>query len=303
MHWKKLGLVFTVDKNFDWMQTHAAIPIPIHIEGDIFRIYFSTRNSTNKSHGAYIEIDIYNPKKILTISSEPILSPGEFGLFDQQGATPSSIIVVENKTYMYYCGWSLAIPIPYYTYCGLAILNNTTNKFEKISKVPIMDRTNDEPLSVGGYNQVIFHEGIFKMWYESNSKWVNNDPQKGFVINLKYAESIEGIKWERKNIECIKLRNNENVISRPTLIIENGIYKMWYSYKINHKYRIGYAESLDGINWIRKDNEAGIDVSETGWDCDEIEYPYVFDHKGERYMLYNGYGYGKTGFGLAKLVK
>jgi hypothetical protein len=32
-----------------------------------------------------------------------------------------------------------------------------------------------------------------------------------------------------------------------------------------------------------------------------IEYPFVFDHKGQRYMLYNGNDYGKTGFGLAIL--
>jgi hypothetical protein len=28
----------------------------------------------------------------------------------------------------------------------------------------------------------------------------------------------------------------------------------------------------------------------------------VFDHAGCRYMLYNGNGYGKTGFGLAVLA-
>ncbi len=30
-----------------------------------------------------------------------------------------------------------------------------------------------------------------------------------------------------------------------------------------------------------------------------IEYPFVFDHAGERYMLYNGNGYGASGIGLA----
>jgi len=34
-----------------------------------------------------------------------------------------------------------------------------------------------------------------------------------------------------------------------------------------------------------------------------IEYPYVFEHKGERYMLYNGNGYGKTGIGIAVLER
>ena len=49
------------------------------------------------------------------------------------------------------------------------------------------------------------------------------------------------------------------------------------------------------------DERAGIDVSPSGWDSESIEYPHVFDHAGMRYMLYNGNGYGKTGFGLAVL--
>ena len=32
-------------------------------------------------------------------------------------------------------------------------------------------------------------------------------------------------------------------------------------------------------------------------------YPYVFDHAGNRYMLYNGNGYGRTGFGMAILER
>jgi hypothetical protein len=36
-----------------------------------------------------------------------------------------------------------------------------------------------------------------------------------------------------------------------------------------------------------------------GWDSEMIEYPFVFEHDGLRYMLYNGNGYGRSGFGLA----
>jgi len=75
---------------------------------------------------------------------------------------------------------------------------------------------------------------------------------------------------------------------------------MWYSYRSDSKsYRIGYAESIDGELWERNDELVGIDVSKTGWDSDSIEYPFIFDHKGSRYMLYNGNRYGATGIGLA----
>jgi len=48
---------------------------------------------------------------------------------------------------------------------------------------------------------------------------------------------------------------------------------------------IKYAESRDGIKWNRLDHLSGIDVSPDGWDSEMIEYPFVFDHKGQRYML------------------
>ena len=75
---------------------------------------------------------------------------------------------------------------------------------------------------------------------------------------------------------------------------------MWYSYR-GKKYRIGYAESKDGKRWNRLDHLAGISPSKNGWDSEMIEYPFVFNHNGSRYMLYNGNGFGASGFGLAIL--
>lgn len=77
---------------------------------------------------------------------------------------------------------------------------------------------------------------------------------------------------------------------------------MWYAVRGEH-YIIGYAESNDGYTWTRKDHLAGINVSESGWDSEMIEYPFIFDHKDNRYMFYNGNGYGRTGIGLAILSK
>ena len=84
------------------------------------------------------------------------------------------------------------------------------------------------------------------------------------------------------------------------MVKEKNGYRMWYSYR-GKSYRIGYAESKDGLDWTRKDDEVELDVSSKGWDSEMIEYPFVFDHQGKRYMLYNGNGYGKTGIGLATL--
>ena len=72
---------------------------------------------------------------------------------------------------------------------------------------------------------------------------------------------------------------------------------MWFCAR-GSAYRIYYAESDDGLTWQRRD-EPDLTVSESGWDNEMVEYPFVFDHDGDRYMLYAGNTFGKTGFGLA----
>jgi hypothetical protein len=73
---------------------------------------------------------------------------------------------------------------------------------------------------------------------------------------------------------------------------------MWYSHR-GRSYRIGYAESNDGLEWTRMDADSGIDVSAEGWDSEMVAYPWVGDIGGRRRMLYNGNGYGRTGIGQA----
>ena len=73
---------------------------------------------------------------------------------------------------------------------------------------------------------------------------------------------------------------------------------MWFGYKKDH-YRIGYAESTDGIQWDRKDNEVNIDVSDSGFDSIMMEYASIIKHKNKYIMFYNGNNYGFDGIGLA----
>ena len=77
---------------------------------------------------------------------------------------------------------------------------------------------------------------------------------------------------------------------------------MFYCYAINN-YVLGYAESTDGINWIRKDDQIGITTSKSGWDSEMIEYPFFINYNNKKYLFYNGNEYGKTGIGYAILDK
>ena len=118
---------------------------------------------------------------------------------------------------------------------------------------------------------------------------------------IKYAESRDGIQWQRDGRIAIPFAApDEYAMSKPCVLKHNGRYRMWYSFR-GAAYRIGYAESDDALVWQRLDHLAGIEPSSAGWDADSVEYPHVFEHGGRLWMLYNGNGYGRTGFGIAVL--
>jgi hypothetical protein len=298
MRWTKLGLVFTADNNHPWMVSHASNPVAEHLRDDVFRIYFSCRDADSRSHIAYAEVEIKPPFRVFKIVDEPLLAPGEIGTFDDSGVSLSCINRIQGKTYLFYLGWNLGVTVPWRNSIGLAVYNSAAQTFERYSKAPLLDRNDVDPYSIS-YPFVLEDEGVYRMWYGSNLGW--GPSQKDMAHVIKYAESSDALHWKRSGLIVLRFKNEtEYAMSRPFVLKQDGLYRMWYSYR-GKSYRIGYAESIDGINWTRKDDEVGIDVSEFGWDSEMIEYSYVFDHKATRYMLYNGNGYGKSGIGLAVL--
>lgn len=300
MKWNKLGRVFTTDNNHPWMVSHAANPVAEHLRDDVFRLYFSCRDAQSRSHISYAEVELKPPFRVLRIAEEPLLSPGEIGTFDDSGVSLSCIKQINGRKHLYYLGWNLGVTVPWRNSIGLAIYDETTKTFERYSKAPLLDRNDVDPYSIS-YPFVFEDDVVYRMWYGSNLRW--GKEQKDMAHLIKYAESPDALHWKREGVIALHFKSDsEYAMSRPCVLKEDGIYKMWYSYR-GESYRIGYAESEDGINWTRKDNEVGMDVSASGWDSEMIEYPYVFEHKDQRYMLYNGNGYGKTGIGLAVLEK
>ncbi len=298
MKWVKKGLIFEPKGQFDWVITHAMCPIPDRIGEDLYRIYFCGRDNLNRSLVGYVEININEPQNILFLSEKPVLGLGELGCFDDNGVTPSWIVDYEGKKYLYYVGWNKRSTVRMSEVAGLAISEDGGKTFVRASRAPILKRTDQEPLLLLAAPCVSIEGKLWRMWYPSGVVWLNPDLPR---YNIKYAESRDGIYWEQEGKVCISFKSDkENAFGRPCVIKEDGIYKMWYSYR-GESYRIGYAESKDGIKWARKDNEIEMDVSKSGWDSEMIEYAYVFKHKGRKYMLYNGNGYGKTGFGYAIL--
>lgn len=310
MKWIKKGLIYEPNTSFEWnSKGYASVPTVYKISEDVLRIYFTARDSDNKTNISYIEVEADEPSNILYIHEKSVLSFGKIGMFDDCGAMVSHVINVNNEVWMYYIGWNVRNTISYHNSIGLAISKDGGITFEKFSEGPLFDRTYKEPY-FNAAPFVLKENGIWKMWYLSNTKWIEYEGKSEPFYHIKYAESDNGIDWKREGKVAIDYKNeNECGIVRACILKDDNTYKMWYSHRNlqnyrtnkNSSYRIGYAESSNGIDWTRQDENVGIDVSENGWDSEMIEYPFVYDHKAKRYIIYNGNTFGKTGFGYAIL--
>jgi len=300
MRWRKLGLVFSPAGRHPWMQTHAANAVPLGLGGDLYRVYFSTRDRRNRSHVGYAEFDIKSPGELLRVSEEPVLSPGPLGYFDDHGVHPSSLVAFEGRLFLYYIGWNPGLRPPmFYASIGLAVSDDGGLSFRKVSPAPLLARGPFDPWMVSAPFVMREADGRWRMWYISGFKWEEDERGLRSYYHIKYAESEDGFGWRRDGLVCLDLLPGESNIARACVLKDAGVYRAWYGHSAGEGYRVGYAESPDGYSWRRLDAEAGIGVSESGWDSEALEYPYVFAHGGTKYMIYNGNGFGRDGFGLA----
>ncbi|MDO9404322.1 MAG: hypothetical protein Q7T87_09840 [Polaromonas sp.] len=301
LKWRKLGRVFCPTGETPWMQSHAAVPIAEHLHDDLFRIYFSSRDARNRSYTGSLIIDIADPTRVLDLSTTPVLAPGSLGEFDDSGAMATWLTEVGGRRHLYYIGWNLGVTVPFRNSIGLALASvDGSDRFVRYAPGPIVDRSMTEPHFCASCC-VVPNGDVFSMWYLACTGWQLCNGRPEHKYHIRYAESVDGVVWSRSGEVAIDFANiEEYAISRPSVMRDADVWRMWYSHR-GRSYRIGYAESADGRRWTRNDNKVGIEVSEHGWDSEMIEYPFVFDHKGRRYMLYNGNGYGRTGLGIAIL--
>jgi hypothetical protein len=306
MRWVRTGLVFDPRRDGNQSASHAQVPTVLALD-DRIRVFYADRNAAGTSFIAYVDVARDEPTRILAHHGEPLTGYGAPGTFDDEGMMPAFAQRVGNRVLMYYSGWNQGVTVPYRNSTGVLVSDDGGTTFRRLYEGPIMDRTPEEPyLAV---TPTILVEGDrWRMWYISGLRWVEIAGKYEPVYAIKYAESADGITWTRPNRLCIPQRHPEEAFSHPSVIHDRGLYRMWYCYRDSRDfrdgqgaYRIGYAESADGLNWDRLDQRAGLDVGDDGWESTMVCYPFVFVLDGKVQMFYNGNGFGRTGFGHAVL--
>jgi len=294
MSWRKLGLVFCPDGRDPLMKSHASHPVALHQEAGIYRIFFCSRDEENRSSIFSLLIDLERPLKPLEVRTEPHLSFGQRGSFDESGVTLGNILRVGHENWIYYLGWNLANTVPWRNAIGLALCSGGNEEFRRVSIGPVLDRNVNDPFTLS-YPFVTLENQRWSMLYGSHLKW--GDTKEDMHHILKSASSEDGILWKTNSDIFLSLDDENRIpVSRPWLEKSAQGNRLWYCYK-EGPYRIGNSFSIDGLHWNREKDPIALSPGE--WDGEMLCYPSVFFGLGKRYLLYCGNGYGKTGFGIA----
>jgi len=219
------------------------------------------------------------------INTPPAVSVSSSGWDNNKVALPS-VITEGGQYYMLYSGtngstWNI----------GLA--NSADGKvWTKYPGNPVMSisPTTFYSVAISG-TSILYDNGIFKAWFTGYD---------GSFTRIGYASSANGITWT-VNSNCVVNTGTTGTwdylgVAFPSVIKDNGIYKMWFSGYDGTTWRIGYANSSDGINWEKYEQngveEPVLDVSVSGADTDGVYGQSVVKDQNVYKMYYTGISTG-----------
>ena len=315
MKWEKLGRVFD-PADFQrelagrvFAQSPQALSTPAGM-----RVYFSTRRVD--SLGKYISDVAYaefSPDfaAVTSVSQHEVIAVGRLGDFDEHGIFPVHIFSRGEQLYAYTTGWNRRKSVSADASLGIAVSKDGGSTFQKLGRGPVLTSSLYEPFLVGdGFVKEV--GDLFHMWYISGVRWVagpaNSQPER--VYKIRHAISCDGISWVKDNVNLIPdLLGEDECQALPSVLEVGGIYHMVFCYRnavgfrteTGKGYRLGYAYSLDLLQWVRNDSLLGLPLTGEGWDGEMMCYPHLFELRGQVSLLYNGNSFGRNGFGLAIL--
>ena len=138
---------------------------------------------------------------------------------------------------------------------------------------------------------VILKDGKYLMWYTGQIKPGAEDGHSW----IGYAESEDGIKWDRhkKPVLIFDQDWEKGAVMCPHVCWDEceKLYKMWYSGGEQYEPdAIGYAESSDGINWTKlENNPIFLSDSNSVWEQEKVTACQVVHHNGWYIMFYIGF--------------
>ena len=169
--------------------------------------------------------------------------------------------------------------------------------------LPVLEPDLDWEEGHVGAPAVVEKDGTFYMWYCA---------AQGKLIGM--ATSVDGIDWTKQPTPVLLPDQpwEEGHICSPAVVYHKGRFRMWYaggrSVRAGQGFcgakAIGYAESADGISWVKRDASGNssanggqtqpVLTASQSWEGDAVGYPSVKVEKNLDRWIYKMWYTGQT---------
>lgn len=267
------------------------------------RLFVASADEHIVSRIGWIDLDGHDPRRVLDVASQPVLGIGKPGMFDDNGVNPSHIVSMgDGSVRLYYVGYQLLRQVPYTLFAGMAVGTDRGEEFIRCQPTPVLERGPGETLFRTACFVHMENAADWHAWYIGGGEFHPTDGRMQPRYSLCYVSSRDGISWPCPGQTLLRPEGDEIGFGRPWIMPDpEHRWRMWYSVRSPRGYRLGTAVSDNRFAWSRQDQEVGIEPTPGDWDGEMICYAAIVDTGGNRYMFYNGNGYGRTGVGLAVL--
>ncbi|MBX7100006.1 MAG: hypothetical protein K1X89_19995 [Myxococcaceae bacterium] len=300
---RKLGLVYAPNGSAPWARQAAMLPTPLMLDEHRVRVYFASTDEHTVGRVGFVELDVRRPLDVLRESSAPVLDIGVPGAFDDNGVNPCCLVQDGAELRLYYVGYQLHRKIPYTLFTGVAVSRDGGETFERRSQAPVLDRTDGELFFRTA--PFVAKEGAhWRVWYIAGAGWTQLGGRTQPLYSLHTLTSPDGLSFQGRGQELLAPRTPDEIgFGRPFFRSTAQGHELYYSVRSPTGYRLGFARSADRLHFERADDALVLEGATAAWESEMTCYSALVETRHSTLMLYNGNGYGRTGFGAAVLER
>ncbi|WP_424971351.1 hypothetical protein [Dinoroseobacter sp. S76] len=310
--WQRRGVIqIAPEPGVDWWQSHAQNPTPLIFDDRHWRLYYAVRDQENRARMLWVDVDPLDEMRVIGRSDRPILPLGVPGTFDSAGQGPSVALWRDGIAHLYYMGMHLRRDVPYGLALGLATSPDGA-AFTRQCAGPVLSVGSVDPFFVSLAHIQAEPTG-FSAWYMSATGWTPRPEGPADAdYGLRRAVSEDGLTWTPQDVLIAPGTANlpeGGGLARPWRARIDGGERLYFSYRARSDFRTD-RDAAYRILSLPLDAE-GLPAgpaeplvfanppTTSDWDGFMQAYPTILPLGQGHVMLYNGNGFGQTGFGWA----
>jgi hypothetical protein len=278
--------------------TYTSNPVAYHLHGSLFRIYFNSRDTMNRSEVWSVDFDLQAMQIVESSLKVQLDYRGKFPQYCQNGISLGSVFTLSNERFIGFMGWYVPHRKHWVGEIGRLRIDSEFN-LELFDSSPWIGISPDDPVSLS-YPAVQEVKGGSDIWYGTTRTW---DAGNGEMLHTLERSHLDHYGAITKTQAVVPYQLGEaQAFSRPSLINAGGVTLFSYSFRGNqNKYQIA-VRTMEAIGESVEFGEPSVfSPGQIAWENEMVEYPYMVQYQGKIFMLYNGNSFGKSGIGLAEI--